>query len=460
MEVSVYNQRSAQARSLLTKVSDDDKFAVQVTCSAHVQVEKAFFVEDKSTGGVIGTPYMKMLGKVSDLFIEDYDNREFPCGTKQINLMQDEPVEINYVLSTQEIQQLVGLGLCHKGFAPPANLEGNVIDIPLNIVYTGIYESPCCVVEIIDSQCINTSTKDNGYAGLFEACQMHPDIMREQEADYVYAPMNESAYIAELAARQQAEEERRRAEEEAALAAQAAMDAEPVHEMTEAEKKESEIFDRTVRKVEEVMDNKDAQRDSHDDSFDARKMLDDVQAEAGNNNSEEDEFGNLYGSVADTSNSGKTMTLSDKMAILKQKAEKWTEEQVKAADETAGNDEFAYESDEQEEESETQDETLFGTEAATSTALSDVDREREKAEKDAKRRREIVRRVDVANDNKLLNEGIDDIAGQTSASDAAEKQKHKSKPSQGEPEEKGSLAQQLLAGVMGNANKSDDSKFL
>ena len=51
-------------------------------------------------------------------------------------------------------------------FDVPTNLVGNVIEIPVAIKYTGIYESPFAAVEVMEPGLVYTCTRDTCYFGL------------------------------------------------------------------------------------------------------------------------------------------------------------------------------------------------------------------------------------------------------------------------------------------------------
>lgn len=191
--VAAYNSNSVRARNLMTNVRRDDILVQEMPCVARVRVGKAFFMPGYSDGGGgVPAPFMRMTGTVSSLFIEADDDRLFPCNDKEIQMMDTEAVVIDYLLSPDEVSSLAQKGMFHDpGFRPPANLEGNTIEIPVNVVYRGIYETPVCFVEIVKPLELATSTKDNNYYGLFEACEPSPVIQSIKDDAYEYVQFNQ-----------------------------------------------------------------------------------------------------------------------------------------------------------------------------------------------------------------------------------------------------------------------------
>ena len=191
--VAAYNSNSVRARNLMTNVRRDDVLVQEMPCVARVRVDKAFFMPGYSDGGGgVPAPFMRMTGTVASLFIEDDDDRMFPCNDKEIQMMDNEQVMIDYLLSPDEVASLAMKGMFHDPlFKPPANLEGNTIEIPVNIMYRGVYETPVCFVEIVKPLELATSTKDNNYYGLFEACEPSPVVQLIKEDSYEYTQFNE-----------------------------------------------------------------------------------------------------------------------------------------------------------------------------------------------------------------------------------------------------------------------------
>lgn len=179
--VTVYNTDSIKARDILSRVPNDDVLTEMVECVGKVYIEQCFFNMERRFDGGLGNLELKILGTVKELFIEDYDDRQFPCSTKNINFTDAEPVMINMQLTAKEKGHLFECGVDHPGFQPPANMKYNVMEIPMLIEYKGIYESPVCFARIIRPNEIQTSTKKCGYYGLFDLVAKHPDVVREEE---------------------------------------------------------------------------------------------------------------------------------------------------------------------------------------------------------------------------------------------------------------------------------------
>lgn len=179
--VTVYNTDSVKARDILAKVSYDDVLTENIECTGKVYVEQCFFDAKRRFDQGLFDVEMRIIGTVKELFIEDYDNTQFPCGTKKITFTDAEPVMINYQLTAEEQGILFTKGVNHPGFEPPANMKYNIMEIPMYIEYKGIYESPICFARIIRPNEIQTSTKKCGYYGLFDLTADHPDVIRERE---------------------------------------------------------------------------------------------------------------------------------------------------------------------------------------------------------------------------------------------------------------------------------------
>ena len=320
MVVAAYNMNSVNARNILASVSDDDILIEQITCVARVEVENAFFMDSYAGPGQLRRPFMRMLGKVSSVFIEPDENRLVPCYSNEIQLMEPESVQINYTLSTPELQELVGLGLYYEGFQPPSNLIGNVMEIPLNIVYKGIYETPCCFVEIIDPDKIDTCTKENGYFDLFKYCELSAKVRDEMTADYKYTEMNVSREVEEHLAKLEAEAERQRVlyEQSQYAEEETVENAESIEAIDIAEV-DMPGFNRTISALEEAQAGFDKQRQNNG-SFDAQAMLDNVEAKE--QARQREEFANnssIYDALTDDSSKSK-YNITDKFNALKEEA--------------------------------------------------------------------------------------------------------------------------------------------
>lgn len=439
MNVSAYNSHGPEAKHILAITDPDDVLSQQMICTARVQVNDAFFYDDYQGPGRLRRPAMKLTGTVSSLFIEDDDDRQFPCGSKEIELMSPQDVGINYVLSTSELQSLVGMGLFNDDFQPPENLIGNTLEVPLNVVYKGIYESPCCFIEIVDPGRINTCTKDNHYDGIFMGCRTHPGVIAEQSADYEYTKMNvlpDKAF--EPAPMPVPTEE--------PVADEVQTEETPVV-MSDEEREEADILGRTAAKIDEAVVAHTEQQSNGAREFNAGPLVDEVQREAKADAEAAAAAARADAPFNDESDSGvidgpHIVTISDKIAKLKEKARDYV---------GSNSDTDSDSSLDAQGENEPDDNAFF--DYGSSDFEEDADdtkaNVKRRAEAAARKQREIARRLDVAEDNKALNEGNTDIAGH-GASEKSETPNNRA----------GGLAQRLLAGIKpsNNTGHTDDSQ--
>lgn len=181
----VYNRDSIAARNILTSVASDDIGHDIIHCTLAVDVDAANFVEQRMQNG-FHRPYMEILGSVSEVFIEDDDDRWFPCGTKRLQMDEPQRVRIAYIPSTAELKDLIDMGLYYPDFKVPHNLVGNTIEIPSDITYTYIYDSIVGMVGINNPYEIETSTKENNYVGIFLDCDVSEERVKEETPEFVY----------------------------------------------------------------------------------------------------------------------------------------------------------------------------------------------------------------------------------------------------------------------------------
>ena len=193
MSVVSFNHTSAKARNVFALTDENDIMKEKIPCVARMQVIDAYFKSQYNGPTCLPRPTMEIHAYISGVFIEDDDDRVFPCGEKSIDFPQEEGQDAYLIwdLSEPEIQDLVGKGLLREGFDVPPNLIGNTIEIPLDINYRAIYDSPFSSVEIIEPYVLHTSSQDNNYYGIFDACPYHPDIVAEQQAGTAYVSQNE-----------------------------------------------------------------------------------------------------------------------------------------------------------------------------------------------------------------------------------------------------------------------------
>ena len=376
MELVAYNKDDVRARNLLAQAGEDNVLVEKnIHCTAQIEITSAYFDDEYKGARCLRRPYMKMVGTVNSVFIEDDDDRVFPCGTKSMTLMTPQQVSINYVLDESEISELALKGLFRENFEVPENLIGNVMEIPLSINYEGIYDTPCCIVEIEHPYELSTSSKENSYYGIFNGCRIHDEILREQQEDGYSANHNEE-YLDDYDY-DDTEEEYEDYEEQEELAEELAP------ELTDEEMEDQAIMDKLSTSLQDqiaLSSNK-----KKNDNFDAREFMKELR------------------------------------------------EEVEAED--------------KQEESE----DIFG--------LFDEDNSTNKKDKKKKKRdsyeqikRKMTRNVDVAADNKALNEGITDIAGMGAAEAPAKKSQPQNADNQA------NLAQQLLSGTFGASSPQSSSQ--
>lgn len=430
--VSVYNKNSVDVRNLLAATSPDDILEVQeFPCTARVEVFSAFFCQPYHGPRGISQPCMKIIGRISSLMIEDDDDRVFPCGSKEIGMMVPEDVMVEYRLSPEEIASLATKGLFHDpNYPPPSNLVGNVIEIPLTINYTGIYDTPVCAVEILGPNEITTSTKDNSYYGLFETCPVSEVIAQMENGTYEYAKMNEAR--PSLVPQFQPPEP--------------TPEAEPMPEPENLLPEEQE--DRAIiEKVADQISAEDARTAAVREEMEtvgkdrnAEAVLHPVQEEVRTEQQVQAETeapeAQLYREEAPadpTADRDKSKSPSHLYDRLMQHAQRATEAEQERQGETPDDQQFTKDGEaEAQEEAEGQSqEPVLSEDGEHSDDVS----VREKA--NAKKRQEAVRRVDVGEDLKAMNEGRTDIAGMGAGDGES------SEPAQ--PTQGASLAQELIA---------------
>lgn len=193
MSVVALNHNTAKARNVFAMADENDIMVEKIPCVARMQVIDAYFKSQYNGPTCLPRPMMEVHAYVDSLFIEDEDDRYFPCGEKEISFPDNEGQDVYVIwnLDETEIQDLVGKGLLREGFDVPPNLIGNTIEIPLEIKYRAIYESPFSSIEVMNPYTLQTSSYENNYYGIFEACPVHPDIVAEQQAGVMYSSQNE-----------------------------------------------------------------------------------------------------------------------------------------------------------------------------------------------------------------------------------------------------------------------------
>lgn len=420
--VTVYNTDSIKARDILSQVSNDDVLTEMVECVGKVYIEQCFFNMERRFDGGLGNLELKILGTVKELFIEDYDDRQFPCSTKNINFTDAEPVMINMQLTAKEKGHLFECGVDHPGFEPPANMKYNVMEIPMLIEYKGIYESPVCFARIIRPNEIQTSTKKCGYYGLFDLVAKHPDVVREEENGGIDINLNKTSPEIRMAAPVKTMLNEKSSEVNKTLAA--AAKEEPVDKSVAAVRetitermatkpvnpKASEttvkIYEKSVEEYTEKSNVKDATNVSDIDSGETPQNTDNVipytvrQMDSA-----------LYGMLSQN---------------VSEHAEK-----IEQARKDGKNIPFNASLDE--------DGHVYD---GMTGEFGDEDKSLSKAEREKRRQINLARRADIAADNKALNEDASaDISGQGASV-------------------KKTSAQELLSGIMNTPKSSSGQQYL
>lgn len=370
--MDVFNGSNVSARNLLAMTPSEDKFVEEnIPCTARVFVESAHF-KQLYRGTALPVPYMEILGNIGSVYIED-GNRLFPCGTNEMNFMQsqEQPVRARYFLSVQELQDLVGMGLYEPDFQPPANLINNVIEIPVQVTYRGIYDTPCCIVEVQDAFEIDTATHDaevdgkhiegNGYEGIFYSC-----VPFDIDPNKVYGFTTDMGYV-----RHKVKEENYDKPLEAIS---------QVEHVAEPELSEEELAE--IKHIENVNAQIQTETSKHAsklegvDKSDVKSFLHAVKAEAAAQeeaNKTEDYYGNDFWNENPQQEKVKdNHRLSNSYDLLKTMAEKQVQ--------------------------------------------TDAQLREKEDEKNGKKSTDVARRMDIAADNMALNAGITDIAGHGASS--------------------------------------------
>ena len=187
MSVPVYNRNSAAARDILTKVPSEDIGQETVPCTLKFRVKDAFWKEQRLANG-LHRPYLELNGEVQEMFIEQDDDRIFMCGSKSVTMDEPQDVRISWILSTNELANLVQKGLLYDDFETPPGLVDGILEIPGNVTYTCVYDTPITMVSVASPWEIQTSTRANHYDNLFnELWQVSPQRAREEHKDFVYS---------------------------------------------------------------------------------------------------------------------------------------------------------------------------------------------------------------------------------------------------------------------------------
>jgi hypothetical protein len=89
-----------------------------------------------------------------------------------MTLMRPEYVRVDYQICPDELAGLAAKGLFHDpNFAVPPGLVGNVIEIPCDITYCGIYDTLVGAAGINHALDLSTDKWKSGYVTLFDTCK-------------------------------------------------------------------------------------------------------------------------------------------------------------------------------------------------------------------------------------------------------------------------------------------------
>jgi hypothetical protein len=351
------------------------------------------------------------------VYIEDA-NRQFPCGTNDVSFMQsqDQPVRVRYHINVQEMQYLIGIGLYSSGFQPPANLENNVIEIPVNVTYRGIKFSPFCMIDIEDAFEIDTATYDsvidgkhvtgNGYVSLFATCE--PDMNITPETVYGYDttyPRYEPYKFPE----KNYELSNDNPNMETQVVAEPELSEEQAAELKHIDDVNAQIQNATNEHVTKL---------NNVDKSNVRAFLQSVKQKAEEHESQRDDvfhdgYNAMFGNDDSSGNNQKDTGIFDKYTTLKE----MSAEAIKAdTDEDGEKSKDAAKKVDIALDNMALNEGITDIEGHGSAASETPAQVKEKKDaKSGKKAIEIARRNDIAADNKALNEGITDIAGQGAA---------------------------------------------
>ena len=133
--------------------------------------------------GPRSVPSLSIRGKLDALVVGDPD--QMPYGIDRITLDPQESVEadVTYSFTVEQLQELVGKGLYHEGFGPPAEWSGLGMEFPAEVdIYvippTRQGEPPLVVTDLRQARFIETSLAHSGYK--FE--EAFPDHLAELRA--------------------------------------------------------------------------------------------------------------------------------------------------------------------------------------------------------------------------------------------------------------------------------------
>lgn len=388
MELVAYNLNEIQARNILAKVQRADMNVVRdFPCVARVHIESTCFKDEFVGGGEMRRPCLEIIGKADSFFIEPSGDlskpEQFPFGTSEVSTTSPIDVRVLWMLTCLERSNLEAKGLRTPGFKPPAIMDNNVMEIPMNVNCVGIYGTPCCFIEVVDPMNIVTTTYDNHYVDIFDMCEETPTAIEERQhsGQIIYMTNNEYGLSQSSEAELLGDEPDYIVEEE-----QVEEVAEPIDRTTEA-----------IREAtDEVIKASKAEYENRVQTFDTDSFLAGVQQQLANQNT--DAFGNhrdVYGNELNQGN----VAMKDQYDIMRQMIE---DEEEKKRENARKIDRAA-------------------DLAALNAGVDDIagmgtsaDIDKIKSEQDAAKARQVSRNADIVSDLATFNAGGTDVAGQGS----------------------------------------------
>lgn len=425
MIVDVFRASSPSARRIFAAAGPNNVMQFQLPCTAIVNVSEdhggAYFEESYDSETCMHRPYMVVTGTVSEVYIEDDDPRVFPCGAKRLRIkkiMQGEnavddsiDVTIRWRLTAEEISYLYSIGLGYSDFGPPDMIYGNQIEIPLMVLYKACYDSPICAVDIIDPDAVPTTTKSNAYDTIFMSCEPsallaldkqnggldvdYNRIKNKEVPEYTADYIDNSAEVTDVV-----------------NIPDGTMIIQPeVEDPVVAQQKEEDanIANDIRVKLDEAADRYATDREA---PVDTDKIITELRQESSSQTQDTGSALNRFAQRRAAKTENSTLKISDKIEALKQVISKISD------DDGANTDQ------------DKQDENTDVITDMTNYSNNDdsAESKHEKAEKENKKAIDRQTQLDVAQDNKALNEGITDIAGfgaDVETSDSKAENEHK-----------------------------------
>jgi hypothetical protein len=179
MSVPVYYRNSAKARDILTRVPSEDIGREDIRCVMKFLVKDAFWKEQRLSSGM-HRPYLELNGEVQELFIEPDDDRLFPCGSKSLTMDEPQDIRIAWIFNTNQLANLVQKGIYYNDFEPPEGLIDGIIEIPTDVTYTCVYDTPISMVTVARPFEVVTDSRVNHYDDFVDLFQVSAQRAREE----------------------------------------------------------------------------------------------------------------------------------------------------------------------------------------------------------------------------------------------------------------------------------------